>query len=83
MALPTLANTLRVRADQSNRANRDRQNDTEHYRILCDVLAVLLPQALTRNSVIPTPIRSCEGCRHSNTRTAPFPPERQWPTGVI
>ena len=42
-------------ADQSDRANRDRQNDSEHDRMLCDILAVLLPPSSAKELSHPGP----------------------------
>jgi hypothetical protein len=33
----------RVRTNQSDRADRDCQNDSEHYRVLCHILPFVLP----------------------------------------
>ena len=45
----------RVGSDQADRANRDRQYDSEHYRILCDILAVFLLPASAKKLSHPDP----------------------------
>ena len=76
--------TTRVRADHPDRANRDRQNDSEHYRILCDILAVLLPPSSAKELTHPDPnlaLRKTQALEYS--QTAPFRSARQWPVGAV
>jgi hypothetical protein len=38
----------RMRTNQSDRADRDCQNDSEHYRVLCHILSFVLPPYIAK-----------------------------------
>jgi hypothetical protein len=40
----------RVRTNQSDRADRDCQNDSEHYRVLCHILSFVLPPYIAKKT---------------------------------
>jgi hypothetical protein len=49
----------RVGANQSDRADRDCQNDGKHYRILCDILAFFPPPGIAKKVSQLSLHRSC------------------------
>jgi hypothetical protein len=66
--------------DQSDRANCDRQNDSEHYCILRDILAFFLPPSSAKKVSHSDPNLELPRTRHSSAlRLYPWEPRDNGP----
>jgi hypothetical protein len=71
----------RVKTNQSDRADRDCQNDSEHYRVLCHILSFVLPPYIAKKISQFDPRRAAINTGNRRPQLAPFAPTRQWPIG--
>jgi len=72
----------RVRTNQLDRADHDRQNDREHYRVLFHILSFVLPPCIAERISQFDPRRAAINTGNRRPQLAPFAPTRQWLIGV-